>query len=171
MTATTTTINAAITYLVTTATNAWAADQSMTVFDGPTPAGYKLESQNRIWIGADPTLTEPGAEAVTGTTGVATLSQGRSLNEDFAIVCAIEHWDGGTDFAEARAAAFGYLAVFQQFLRGLPPVGPGDTSMGGALGPSGWAQATISAVHQLQLDTGADVVIVFHVLCRARLTT
>lgn len=167
----TTTINAAIAYLVNTAKSTWASDQNMTVFDGPTPAGFQLESKSRIWIGADPTLDQPGAEAVTGTTEVATLSQGRSLNEDYAIVCAIEHWDGGTDLSEVRSVAFGYMATFQGFLRGLPPVGPGDTTMGGALGTSGWAQASIASVHQFQQTDGADVVIVFHVLCRARLTT
>lgn len=166
----TTTINAAISYLVATSTTTWAADKTMTVFDGPTPDGYRLESNNRIWIGADPTLPEPGVGAVTGSTDIATLSQGRSLDEQFAIVCAIEHWDGGTDVAEARAAAFGYMATFQGFLRGLPSVGPGDVTMGGALGPSGWAQASIAGVHQFQESTGCDVVIVFHVLCRARLT-
>lgn len=167
----TSTINAAISYLVTTAQAAWASDTSMTVFDGPTPNSFNLETKSRIWIGADPTAAEPGADAVTGTTEIATLSQGRSLDETYAITCAIEHWDGGIDLAEARSVAFGYLATFQQFLRGLPPVGPGDTTMGGALGTAGWAQASIAAVHQFQQTDGADVVIVFHVLCRARLTT
>lgn len=167
----TTTIHAAINYLVATAKTAWLSDTSMTVFDGPTPANFNLESKSRLWVGADPTLPDPGADAVTGTTDVATLSQGRSLDEQFAITCAIEHWDGGTDVAEARGAAFGYLATFQGFLRGLPPVGPGDTTMGGALGTAGWAQASIAAVHEFQQSDGVDVVIVFHVLCRARLTT
>lgn len=167
----TTTINAAINYLVATAKTAWANDSSMTVFDGPTAAGKGLESHTRIWIGADPTNEEfPGIDAVTGSTSVATLSQGRSLDEQYTITCAIEHWDGGTDLSVARAAAFGYLATFQGFLRGLPPIGPGDTTMAGALGTAGWSQTSIGAVHQYQLDDGCDVVIVFHVLCRARLT-
>lgn len=169
---TTSTINAAINYLVTTARAAWATDQTVFVFDGPTPAGFDQEFPNKIWIGADPTLDDtPGFEAVTGDRDVATLTQGRALDEQFLIACAVEHWDGGTDLAEARAAAFGYWATFENFVRGLPPVGPGDTRLGGALGPSGWAKlGGAVAMHQAQKTTGCVALITFHVACRARLT-
>jgi hypothetical protein len=169
---TTSTINAAINYLVATARTAWAADPTAFVFDGPTPAGVDQEFPNKIWIGADPTLDEtPGFEAVTGDHAAATLSQGRSLDEQFAIACAIEHWDGGTDLAEARAAAFSYWATFENFVRGRPPVGPGDTTMGGALGTSGWSQIGGGvAMHQAQKSNGCVALITFHVSCRARLT-
>lgn len=169
---TTSTINAAINYLVTTARAAWAADQSTYVFDGPIPAGFDQEFPNKIWIGADPTLDDaPGFEAVTGDHNVATLSQGRSLDEQYNIVCTIEHWDGGTDLSEARAKAFSYWATFENFVRGLPPVGPGDTTLGGALGTAGWAQISGGvAMHQAQKSNGCVVLITFHVQCRARLT-
>lgn len=169
---TTSTINAALTYLAATARATWAEDSTAFVFDGPTPAGFQQEKPNKIWIGADPMQDdEPGFEAVTGDHTAATLSQGRTLDETYSIVCAVEHWDGGTDLAEARAAAFGYLATFENFVRGVPPVGPGDTTLGGALGTSGWSQISGGiAVHQAQKSTGCLVLITFHVSCRARLT-
>lgn len=173
MSATTSTINAAIGYLVSTAKAAWANDQSVYVFDGPAPVGTALESPNRVWIGADPTKDEEaGYDAVTGDQDVATLSQGRTKDETFSITCAIEHWDGGTDLAEARAAAFGYLATFEKFLRGIPALGgPGDVTLGGALGSSGWAKLAGGVqLHQEQQSPGCDVVIVFHVTCKARLS-
>lgn len=172
MTAMTSTINAAVTYLVTTAKATWAGDETVCVFDGPTPAGFQQEKPNKVWIGADPTVDDsPGFEAVTGDHQVANLNQGRSLDENYAIVCAIEHWDGGTDLGAARDAAFGYFAVFENFVRGRPPVGPGDTSLGGALGTSGWAQISGGvAMHQAQKSEGCVVLITFHVTCRARLT-
>jgi hypothetical protein len=172
MTAVTSRINAAISYLVTQATSTWGSDQQTHVFDGPTPADFNLEAPSRVWIGADPTKLEAaGDDAVTGDRGVATLTQGRALNETFEITCAVEHWDGGTDLAEARSVAFGYWSTFENFVRGLPPVGPGDTTLGGALGSSGWAQIAGGVqVHQEQQPSGCDVVIVFRVSCIARLT-
>lgn len=169
----TSTINAAVTYLVATARAAWADDSTAYVFDGPTPAGFNQEVPNKVWIGADPTLDDqPGFEAVTGDHQAATLSQGRTLDESYAIACAVEHWDGGTDLAEARTAAFGYLATFEAFVRGVPPVGPGDTTLGGALGTSGWAQLSGGvAMHQQQQPKGCVVLITFHITCRARLTS
>lgn len=164
--------NAAINYLVTTAKNTWGTDQATHVFDGPTPVNFDTEFPNRVWIGADPTKEFPGDEAVIGNIAPATLTQGRTLDESFDITCAIEHWDGGTDLAEARAVAFGYWATFQNFVRGLPGSGgPGDTTMGGALGTSGWSRISNSyQIHQEQQVPGCDVVIVFHVSCTARLT-
>lgn len=163
----------AVAYLVATARSTWANDATVVVFDGPTPADFELEAQNRIWIGADPTkLDAEGDDAVTGDQEVATLSQGRTRTERFAITCAIEHWDGGTDLSEARAAVKGYFNAFEQLLRGVPLVGPGDITLGGALGASGWAQiAGGIQLHQEQQPTGCDVVLVFHVSCTARLTT
>lgn len=173
MSAATSTINAALNYLVATAKAAWANDQSVQVFDGPTPVNFNLEAPNRVWIGADPTKgEEAGDDAVTGDQDDATLKQGRSKNETFSITCAIEHWDGGTDLAEARKAAFGYWATFETFLRGVPGLGgPGDITLGGALGSSGWAKLAGGVqLHQEQQSSGCDVVIVFHVTCTARLT-
>jgi hypothetical protein len=169
----TTTIPAALAYLVTTATNTWATDQSVYVFDGPPPVGFNLEFPTKIWIGCDPTkLDAMGDEVVAGDYNVATLTQGRTLQETYSIVCAVEHWDGGTDLNEARAAAFSYFATFENFVRGLPGSGgPGDTTMGGALGTAGWSQVSGGlALYQEQQSPGCDVVIVFHVSCTARLT-
>lgn len=171
---TTSTINAAINYLVSAARAAWAGDQSVHVFDGPTPAEFNLEAPNRVWIGADPTKDEEaGYDAVTGDQDVATLTQGRTKDETFSITCAIEHWDGGTDLTQARGVAFGYWATFENFLRGIPSLGgPGDVTLGGALGPSGWAKLAGGVqLHQEQQFEGCDVVIIFHVTCKARLTT
>lgn len=171
---TTSTIPAAIAYLVATAKAAWANDQSVYVFDGPTPAGFDQEFANKVWIAADPTQEDaPGFEVVVGDQSAATLTQGRTRDESYAIVCAIEHWDGGTDLAEARTVAFGYLATFEGFLRGIPSLGgPGDVGLAGALGPSGWAQLSGGiAVHQDQQTKGCVCLITFHVSCRARLTT
>lgn len=170
---TTTTIPAALAYLVSTARTTWANDPSVFVFDGPPPVNLNLEASNRIWIGCDPTKAEGmGDDVVIGDYDNATLRQGRTLNETYTIVCAIEHWDGGTDLNEARTAAFGFFATFENFLRGLPNTGgPGDTTMGGALGTAGWSQIKGGlSLFQEQQSSGCDVVIVFHVSCTARLT-
>ena len=170
----TSTMFAAIDYLVTTSQAAWANDSTAYVFDGPTPAGFDQEFPNKIWIGADPIQDDaPGFEAVTGDQDFATISQGRTRDERFAIACAVEHWDGGTDLKVARTAAKGYLATFETFLRGTAATaGPGDCTLGGALGPSGYAQlAGGQALHQEQQTTGCLCLITFHITCRARLTT
>jgi hypothetical protein len=174
MTATTTAINGAINYLVTTSRTTWAADQSMHVFDGPTPAGLNTETPNSVWIGADPTKDDsPGFEAVTGMRqDFATLSQGRTADEWFDIVCAIQHWDGGTDLAEARSVAFSYYRTFELFLRGTAAsAGPGDIRLGNSLGTTGWAGISQKSMHQEQQTKGCVVLIVFYVSCRARLTS
>jgi hypothetical protein len=174
MTATTTAINGAINYLVAKSRTTWAADQSMFVFDGPTPAGFNLEAPNSVWIGADPTRDDsPGFEAAVGQRqDFATLSQGRTQDEDFDIVCAVQHWDGGTDLSEARAAAFSYYRTFELFLRGTAASsGPGDVLLGGALGTAGWAKISQKSMHQEQKTTGCVVLITFYVSCRARLTS
>jgi hypothetical protein len=171
---TTSTIPAAINYLVSTARTQWAADQTVIVFDGPTPAASGGEFANRVWIGADPMQDDaPGFEAVVGDQDVATMTQGRTRDEQYAIACAIEHWDGGSDLAAARATAFGYLATFEGFLRGVPGTGgPGNIGLAGALGLAGWAQLKGGiALHQEQQTSGCVALITFHVSCRARLTT
>lgn len=174
MTATTTAINGALTYLVATAQAAWGSDTSMYVFDGPTPAGFNQETANSCWIGADPTRGEdPGFEAAIGQRQeIATLAQGRTQDEQFDIVCAIQHWDGSTNLAGARATAFSYYRTFELFLRGTAlSNGPGDITLGGELGTAGWAYISQKSMHQQQKTTGCVVLITFYVSCRARLTS
>ncbi|WP_051943879.1 hypothetical protein [Streptacidiphilus rugosus] len=160
---TTSAISAAVDYLVTAATTAYGT--SAHVFDGPPATDTALDLDDRIWIGFDP--VNEGVPAVTGDQEFAALGA-RSRNETFEIVCAVEHWSGDSTFRGLRDGAFALLAQVEMLLRGTGGQ-PGDCTLGGAV-----LYAQVSGgieLHQSSTANGAAVLVLFHISCRARLTS
>jgi hypothetical protein len=161
VTITTSSIGAAIDYLVTTVTTAMPGAQ---VFDGPPASGTELTLADRVWIGFSP--ANPELPAATGEQDFATLGA-HSRNETSAIVCAVEHEDGATVMQPVRAQAFALLRTIETLLRGYGG-DPGDTTLDGAVLSSGIG--TGIEVFQAQTSNGASVMVQFHIQCTARLT-
>lgn len=165
MTVSTSTIGAAWDYLVTAARAAYP--DTVAVFDGPMPLADDQQYQDRIAVGWDG-AEESFADAVTGTQAFRNLDRGITRDEDFEIVCSVTHWDGDNNIGTARAKAFALLATFERLMRGYPPNGSGDVTLGGAVLFAGIGGG-LSVIPILN-DDGASVSVVFHVACRARLT-
>lgn len=158
----TSTMAAAIDYLVTACTSAFGSTAH--VFDGPPSADTQLTLDDRVWIGYSP--ISPDLPAAAGDQQFATLGA-RSRDETYAIVCAVEHFGGDTTMRPLRDGAFALLATVETLLRGTGG-NPGDCTLGGAV-----LFAQISGgleMHQAQTPAGASVLVQFHVQCRARLT-
>lgn len=163
MSPTTSSIPAAIDYLVTAITTALGTTAH--VFDGPPFSDTTLALDDRVWIGYSP--LNPDLPAATGDQDFGPLGA-RSRNEEYAIVCALEHWSGSTAVQPLRAGAFALLRQIEILLRGTGG-NPGDCTLAGAVlfaGISGGIE-----VHQGQTANGASVLIQFHITCRARLTS
>lgn len=165
MSVATSAIAAAWDYLVSAARAAYPA--TVAVFDGPMPTVDGEQYQDRVaigWDGAEESL----ADAVTGSQAFRNLDRGVTKDEDFEIVCSVTHWDGDNNIGSARARCFALLATFERLMRGYPPNGSGDVSLGGAVLFAGIG-GNLSVIPVLNED-GASVTVVFHVACRARLT-
>lgn len=164
MTVATSSIPAAIDYLVSAAT---AAFPGILVLDGPPRSTDQQSFQDILSIGwaGDEDMSTP---AVEGDQDFANLDRALTRTEDYSIVCSIIHWDGGDSYAAARAGVFALLATFEKLLRGYPPNGTGDTSLGGAVL---WSQVSGgTALNYAAGPNGVAAYITFHVTCRARLT-
>lgn len=161
----TSSIPAAWNYLVATAKTKFAA--SVLICDGPIPVADLEEYQDRVTIGWDGSA-ETFNDAVEGTQDFNALNLGLTKDETYALVCSVTHWDGNNDVSAARTAAFGLLATFEQMLRGVPPNGTGDVTLGRAVLFAG-VGGPIQAWPALTSD-GAAFTIVFRVNCKARLT-
>lgn len=158
----TSSIAAAIDYLVTACTTAVGA--SAHVFDGPPPGDTELVLDDRIWIGYSP--LGPDLPAAAGDQQFATLGA-RTRDETYSLVCAVEHFGGDTAMRPLRDGALALLATVETQLRGTGG-NPGDCTLGGNV-----LFAQIAGgieVHQAQTPAGASVLVQFHVSCRARLT-
>lgn len=164
MTVAVSSVPAAITYLVTAARAAFPNAQ---VFDGPMLTVDQESAKDRVTIGWD---GDPDAQApaVEGDQDFNALNRGVTRNEDYRIVCSVMHWSGDNDTTAARTAAFALLAAFERLMRGVPPNGQGDVTLGGAVL---WAHLAGGFSVDYQSNTnGTACHIVFHVTCRARLT-
>lgn len=164
MSVATSTIPAAIDYLVSAAT---AAFPKVLVLDGGPRSTDQQSYQDIVAIGwdGDPEMATAAAD---GDQDFATIARALTRDEDYRIICSILHWDGGESYKAARDGAFAMLAVFEKLLRGYPPNGTGDTSLGGAVL---WSQ--VSGGNSLNYTSGPNGVgayVIFHVTCRARLT-
>lgn len=165
MTVQTSAIPAAWNYLVSAATSAFAS--TVLICDGPIPVVDLDAYQDRVTIGWDGD-ENTFADAVTGTQAFRNLDRGITKDEDFEIVCSVTHWDGDNSISSARTKAFALLATFEKLMRGYPPNGSGDVSLGGAVQFAGIG-GNISVIPGVTQD-GAFFTIIFHVACTARLT-
>lgn len=165
MTVATSAIPAAWSYLVSAAQAAYPA--TVLVCDGPLPLVDLEAYQDRVAVGWDG-AEESFADAVTGSQAFANLDRGITKDETFEIVCSVTHWDGDNSISSARSKAFALMSTFERLMRGYPPNGEGDVSLGGAVLFAGIGGG-LSVIPILNSD-GASVTVVFHVACRARLT-
>ena len=164
MTVAVSTVPAAISYLVTAAK---AAFPNVLVCDGPMIVVDQQALPDRVTIGwdGDP---DTFSSAVEGDQDFAALNRGVTRNENYRIVCSVSHWDGNGDITTSRTAAAALLAAFERLVRGYPPNGQGDVTLGGAVT---WAHLAggFQWLYELGPD-GAACTVVFHVTCFARLT-
>lgn len=168
MTVNTSAIPAAWSYLVSAATTAFAgSNPPVLICDGPKPIAELDDFQDRVTIGWDGD-DEALITAVDGSQAFAALNRGITKDEDFEIVCSVTHWDGNNNISTARTAAFGLLATFEKLMRGYPPNGSGDVTLGNAVLFAGIGGG-IQVIPELS-EQNAAVTIVFRVACRARLT-
>ena len=124
----------------------------------------------RLWIGSDGYVA-PGTEAVAATSdqGFAFIDQARTRENQIEVQCAAEAISGDTVMSEARNAAFSVMAAIEVMLRGSPPFGPGDASMGGLVQ---WSEiAGPIELTQQQGDQGAYALVKFRVSAVTRLTS
>jgi len=165
MTVATSTIPAAIDYLVSAATAAFPA---ALVLDGGPKSTDQQSFQDIVAIGwdGDEQMATPATE---GDQDFASINRALTRNEDYRIVCSILHWDGGDSYKHARDGVFGMLATFEKLLRGYPPNGTGDTSLGGAVLWSHIAGG-YSLSYTPASSNGVAAYLIFHITCRARLT-
>lgn len=165
MTVATSTIPAAIDYLVTTAT---AAFPDALVLDGGPKSTDQQAFQDIVAIGWDGD-EQMGAAAAEGDQDFAALDRALTRDETYRISCSILHWDGGDSYKQARDGAFAMLAGFEKLLRGYPPNGTGDTSLGGAVL---WSHISggVALNYTPATANGVAAYITFHITCRARLT-
>lgn len=165
MTVATSSIPAAIDYLVSAAT---AAFPDVLVLDGGPRSTDQQSFQDIVSIGwdGDEQMATPAAE---GDQDFAGLNRALTRNEDYRLTCSILHWDGTENYKGARDGAFGMLATFEKLLRGYPPNGTGDTSLGGAVL---WSHVAggVALNYTPASANGVAAYITFHVTCRARLT-
>lgn len=161
----TSSIPAAWNYLVSAAGAAFGP--TVAVFDGPFLTVDAGAFQDRVTIGWDGD-ENTFANAVDGSQAFRNLDRGITKDETFEIVCSVTHWDGDNSIPSARTEAFALLATFEKLMRGYPPNGSGDVSLGGAVQFAGIG-GQISVIPGLSED-GAFVTIIFHVACTARLT-
>ncbi len=161
MSITTSSIAAAIDYLVTAVTTAMP---NANVFDGPPTSDTQLTFDDRVWIGYSP--LDPQTPAAAGDQDFHGLGALRR-DEDYAIVCAVEHWTGETAMQPIRDGAFALLAAVETLIRGIGG-NPGDTTLGGNVLWSGIGGAL--EVSQAQTTNGASVMIQFHIQCHNVLT-
>lgn len=166
MTVATSSIPAAWDYLVAAATTAFA-DQNVLVCDGAMATVDWAEFEDRVTIGWDGAET-PFSNAVEGSQAFANLDRGIAKDETYEITCSVTHWDGNNNVGTARTAAFALLATFERLMRGYPPNGTGDVTLGGAVLFAGIGGG-IQVISELD-ELAASFTIIFRVACRARLT-
>lgn len=160
----TSSIPAALSYLYTAAVAAFPA---ALVLDGPPRVSDQQSFQDVVSIGwdGDEQMATP---AVDGDQDFAALNRTLTRDELYRIVCSVMHWDGSDSVTTARTAAFALLTTFEKLLRGYPPNGTGDTTLGGAVLWSHVAGGI--TVDQTTDANGAACRVIFHVTCKARLT-
>ena len=165
-------IPGALDYLVTTATSTYAtyaAANNLTclVLDGPAPVDAEETYPCIVWVGFDP--NNPEMPAVLGDQQFATLGA-RTRDETFTIVNTVRYWTGDvTAVQPTRDQAFALLAQFETMLRGTPLNGPGDCT----LGKNVLFSQISGGINYTPIRASGGLIgeIVFHVTCRARLTS
>ena len=136
------------------------------VFDGPQPTAATQGIEQALWIGCD-ALTAGDEPFGTSTQEFAYLGNDATRrNEAGEIICTAKHWTGDTTMQVHRDGCKAIVGVVELLLRGVPPAGPGDSSMGGLVQ---WSEVIESSWRQRQVASGAEVTCVFKVYFFAKL--
>lgn len=152
-----------------------AAPVPVTVIDGQPPTQDVLAVNEtgltqRLWIGSSGYVTSGQTdEAASSDQGFSFLDQARTRDNQIEVLCAAEAISGDTVMAEARLGAFAVMKVVEVLLRGSPPLGPGDASMGGLVY---WSEVSGPVeLQQGQISQGAVALVKFRVSAFVRLTS
>jgi hypothetical protein len=156
-------VGGAIDYLVTAAT---AAFPGILVLDGPPRSTDQEDVLDVVAIGWDGN-DEAVTDAVDGTQDYAALNRVLTKDDTFTIVCSVMHWDGTDAVKNSRNGALALLATFEKLMRGNGGVGTGDATLGGAVLFAGIGSYSLAYTSG---PNGAACRVIFHVVCRARLT-
>lgn len=135
------------------------AGQPVRVVDG---LGLSGDTGDFILVGVDDPFTDSPVSA-SADQGVATMGTPRSRNENGVVTCVAYSWNGDADQKVARDTAFGYLAATETLLRDTPSLG--ITAVDLMVAQIGTAQR----LSQGQTESGADALLVFDVIFRARI--
>lgn len=154
-------------YLVTTA-QSWPSLAGVLVVDGPQAPVVTQDIGQVLWIGANP--ADVGGVGAEAEQNWPVMDNARTRDETGTLTCAAQFWSGDSTQKPNRDGAAAIVAAVELMLRGTPRVGgPGDATMGGLVmwsgvaGPYEW--------YPRSSTKGAQVLVVFRVTWRARLTT
>ena len=142
----------------------------MLIIDGEDTTSDALVEAQRLYIGYDAiagTNSEGAQEAGSATQKFSFLDQARTRDEIGSVTLTAQDWSGDTNINTHRDACKLLVGAVEVMLRGSPPFGPGDASMGGLVQ---WSQVTDATWYQDQLQSGAVASCVFKVSYFRRLT-
>lgn len=140
----------------------------VTVFDGPQPSAAATSLERVLWVGHNPMAA--GAEFGSADQDFSFVGDhGSTRDETGWVECAAKHWSGDTTMSVHRDGCKAITGAVELMLRGSPPAGPGDYSLGGLVfwahtsGPFTWWQQLI--------DDGAEAYCSFRISYFGRLVT
>lgn len=152
-----------------------AASPPVVIIDGQPPTEDVLAVNGtgltqRLWVGSDGWVTSGQmSTAAASDQGFSFLDQGKTRDEQLEVSLAAEAISGDTSIASARAGAFAVMRAIEVMLRGSPPFGPGDASMGGLVF---WSEVGGPIeLQQGQITQGACALVKFRVHAFVRLTS
>lgn len=140
----------------------WRALPGLTgvqVLDGP-PTGDQSDTEY-VSVGWQPESNDVAAESVQTFNSAGA----RTRDEDFALTCWVDTWNGDADVGARRARAYELLAVIEESLRATSGNPTAPTLLGTVL----FSQMTSSVLRQVNTDQGVRAGIGFSVNCRARI--
>ena len=139
----------------------------VTVFDGEVPKINATGIEQCLWIGWN-ALSAGDEPFGTSTQGFAYLGNDATRRDNAGeIICTAKHWTGDTTMKVHRDGCKAIVAAVELMLRGVPPAGPGDSSMGGLVEWSEFIEASWS--QGLVASLGAQATCVFKVYFFAKL--
>ncbi|WP_330349573.1 hypothetical protein [Streptomyces sp. NBC_00582] len=135
-----------------------ALQQGLLILDGP--AVVDVSQADLISVGWSP----DGDQAVELVQDF-NAAGARTRNEQFAIHCVIDVWNGGNDIAAVRVRVFEIFAEIENALRASDLTPDAPTLNNTVL----WAHLTSGVLRQSFTEQGARVALSFTVTCQARI--
>lgn len=147
-----------------------AATPPVEIIDGPQVTDDSLTEGQRLWVGHDAVNggATQSSQAGTAPQRFAFLDQARTRDEyNGQVVMTAQDWSGDSAIKTHRDACKTLVGAVETMLRGSPPLGPGDASMGGLVQ---WSEVVSLEWYQEQNQSGAWAACVFKISYYRRLT-